>query len=322
MINPTHCQVTNLTFSSASPQLTDLITSLLHSVTLSSIFNDNTIMTRDCAECCRTLPQSSYTANQYSKGAGVSRCAACVDGHSTDSPPRAVGNAGRHNNSSEANFTHDALDDPFASGAFRWVAKGKYTNGPREGQPCVAKWFKTGVVFSEDFFLLDIKAVDKALDIVNKFNELNIASKPVVINVPTVWEFTKEASPNRRGSKVLVEPYIENYVKFNSNSGWTDSSQGWPEIMQALSHFSYNITGGNFVLCDLQGGIYQQHIVLSDPVILSRNREYGVTDLGLDGISTFFSQHRCNRFCRSHWTAPVAPRQILRVVPGTTMMGR
>ncbi|KAK4213187.1 kinase-like domain-containing protein [Rhypophila decipiens] len=278
-------------------------------------------MTRDCAECGRTLPQSSYTANQYSKGAGVSRCAAFVDGLSTDSPPRAVGNAGRHNTSSHAIFTTEDLDNPFASGAFRWVAKGEYTNGPREGQPCVAKWFKTGVVFSQDFFLLDIKAVDKSLDIVNKFNEFNIASKAVVINVPEVWEFSRQASSNRAGSKTVTEPYIENYVKFNSNSGWTDSSQGWPEIMQALSHFSYHITGGNFVLCDLQGGIYQQHVVLSHPVILSRNREYGVTDLGPDGISTFFSQHRSNLFCRSDWTAPVAPRQILRVVPGTTMMG-
>lgn len=68
--------------------------------------------------------------------------------------------------------------------------------------------------------------------------------------------------------------------------------------MQALSHFSYHITGGNFVLCDLQGGIYQHEIVLSDPIILSRTREYGVTDLGPEGISSLFSQHYCNGFCR------------------------
>lgn len=47
--------------------------------------------------------------------------------------------------------------------------------------------------------------------------------------------------------------------------------------MQALSHFSYHITGGSYVLCDLQGGIYQHQVILSDPVMLSRFREYGVT---------------------------------------------
>jgi hypothetical protein len=75
-------------------------------------------------------------------------------------------------------------------------------------------------------------------------------------------------------------------------------------------------------LCDLQGGIYQQEIVLSDPVILSRNREYGVTDLGADGISSFFSQHSCNNFCRPHWTKPANPRQCFNPVRGTTMISR
>ena len=27
--------------------------------------------------------------------------------------------------------------------------------------------------------------------------------------------------------------------------------------LQALSHFSYHATGGKFVLCDLQGGVYK-----------------------------------------------------------------
>lgn len=278
--------------------------------------------TRVCASCYRSLPQSSYTANQYAKGAGVSRCAGCVHGHHSDSPARDLRDAGRHNNSSNAVFDRDDLEYPFASGAFRWVAKGTYTSGQRKGEACVTKWFKTGVVFSDDFFLLDLKAVDKALDIVNKFNQLRIANKPVIINIPEVWTFKEDCVGGWAGTKHLIEPFIEDYIKFNSNSGWADDDEGWPRAMQALSHFSYHVTGGNFVLCDLQGGIYRKHVVLSDPVILSRNRDYGVTDLGPDGISTFFSQHACNEFCRSNWTAPNNPRQLLPVVPGTSMMRR
>ncbi|KAM7211388.1 alpha-protein kinase 1 [Rhypophila decipiens] len=278
-------------------------------------------MARDCAQCGRTLPQSSYTANQYSKGVGISRCAACVHGHHADTASD-PGDAGRHNQSSRGTIKYRDLQHPFASGAFRWVAHGTYTNGPRSGQACVCKWFKTGIVFSDDFFILDIKAVDKALNIVNKFNELHIVNKPIVINVPGVWEFDKTGDNEWAGSKHLVEPFIKDYVKFNSNSGWADDDEGWPEVMQALSHFSYHVTGGNFVLCDLQGGIYRKHVVLSDPVILSRNRDFGVTDLGPAGISTFFSQHRCNVYCRPHWTAPANPRQLLPVVQGTSMMRR
>jgi hypothetical protein len=76
--------------------------------------------------------------------------------------------------------------------------------------------------------------------------------------------------------------------------------------------FSYHITGGNHVLCDLQGGIYQYMIVLSDPVILSRTRQYGVTDLGPAGISSFFSQHSCNKYCRPHWYVHFPDQEALQ----------
>jgi hypothetical protein len=74
------------------------------------------------------------------------------------------------------------------------------------------------------------------------------------------------------------------------------------------------------VLCDLQGGIYRTSLVLSDPVILSRTREYGVTDLGRDGILSFFAQHACNAHCRPGWTRPAGARQVFDPVPGTTMV--
>ncbi|KAI1452468.1 kinase-like protein [Annulohypoxylon moriforme] len=274
---------------------------------------------RQCASCRRDLPRSSYTANQYSMGIGVSRCAACIHGHQADIPSASESNSGRYNISSNCSTTDYALNNPFAQGAFRWVAKGTYTSGPRSGQPCVVKWFKTGAVFEADYFTLDIKAVDKALDIVNKFNELNIVDKDVKINVPGVW-VSDEQYGERAGQHILCEPFIQNYQKFNSNSGWFDDSISWGEVMQALSHFSYHISGGQFVLCDLQGGVYRNEVVLSDPVILSRNRDYGVTDLGPDGISSFFSQHRCNSYCRSNWAKPSRPVQIFPPVAGTTMM--
>ncbi|KAL1975212.1 hypothetical protein VTN31DRAFT_3604 [Thermomyces dupontii] len=276
-------------------------------------------MGRVCASCHRDLPQSSYTADQYAKGPGVSRCAACVHGYHHDTPTARVSDSGRYNSSSNATFKNDALNYPFAEGAFRWVAKGVYTNGSRRGQECVAKFFKTGAVFSDDYFTLDIKAIDKALEIVNRFNQFRIVDKPIKINVAEVWQF-KDNAGQWAGQRHLLEPFFYNYQKFNSNSGWNDDSDDWGEVMQALSHFSYHITGGNYVLCDLQGSVYRRAVVLSDPVILSRNREFGVTDLGADGISSFFSQHECNDYCRPNWTQPADPRQYFRPGPGTTMI--
>ncbi len=202
-------------------------------------------MGRICADCRRNLPQSSYTANQFSKAAGVSRCASCVHGHVADSANATQSDSGRYSHSSRAVLDGADLEDPFADGTFRWVAKGTYTSGQRDGQACVLKWFKTGAVFSADYFTLDIKAVDKALEIVNRFNQLNILDRSVKINVPAVWQF----DDSRAGEKALVEPFIENYQKFNSNTGWNTTARKWDQAMQALSHFSYHISGGK--LCSL-----------------------------------------------------------------------
>ncbi|KAK4033045.1 hypothetical protein C8A01DRAFT_40512 [Parachaetomium inaequale] len=104
-------------------------------------------MYRSRADCSRNFPQTSYTANQWSKGQGWSRCTACVHGHHSDTPAARPSDSGRYNHSTNATFPSDALDNPFASGAFRWVAMGSYDSGDRAGQPCVAPWFKTAPVF-------------------------------------------------------------------------------------------------------------------------------------------------------------------------------
>jgi hypothetical protein len=235
-------------------------------------------------------------------------------------PSAQQSSSGRYNVSSTASITYGALHNPFAQGSFRWVAKGTYASGSRKGQACVVKWFRTGAVFEADYFTLDIKAVDKALEIVNRFNDLNIIDKHNKINVPDVWRFADNRKGDWAGQSALCEPFIQKYQKFNSNTGWNDDSRAWGEVMQALSHFSYHMSGGQFVLCDLQGGIYQRDVVLSDPVILLRNRDYGVTDLGSEGISSFFSQHDCNNYGRPHWTQPSNQRQYFEAVVGTTMM--
>lgn len=262
-------------------------------------------MGRSCAECHRQLDKSSFSKNQWSKGIGGSRCNSCVHGssgggggggggkrkqnHHSGSPAKRPASA-RRNNSSRATFQSYDLDNPFESGTFRWVAKGEYTIGDRAGEPCVCKWFKSGTTLEEQFYADDIKAVDRALKLIEEFNSRGIVDKSVILNIPQVWTFDHE-SGSMANTKVLQEPFIANYQKFNSNSGWADDGTPWPRVMQALSHFSYHISSGHYVLCDLQGGVYRDGIVLTDPAVLSRRKEYGVTDLGPKGISTFFSQY-------------------------------
>lgn len=92
--------------------------------------------------------------------------------------------------------------------------------------------------------------------------------------------------------------------------------------MQALSHFSYHTSSGQFVLCDLQGAVYKRSVVLTDPVIHSRNSRFGATDMGVKGIEHFFHHHHCNEYCSSGWQQPRSTHSYFPVRTGTSMVGR
>jgi hypothetical protein len=278
-------------------------------------------MTRQCYACGKNLDRNCYSNNQWRKG-NEAKCRACVNGGSSRSAgiqKRMRLDTARNNISSKAQFNTYDLNHPFAEGAFRWVAKGTYTEGDRRGEACVCKWFKKGHHFEESYFREDVKAVEKAIDIIQQFNQSGLINKHIRINRAAVWTF--QPGSIWSGRKVLQEPFIENWVKFNSNTGWADDSTNYGEVMQALSHFSYHVSTGKFVLCDLQGGMFRDGVVLTDPVILSRTKSYGVTDLGADGISNFFARHKCNRFCKKSWQQPRDQQVKFNAYKGTSMVG-
>ncbi|CAE7606874.1 mhkC [Symbiodinium natans] len=211
----------------------------------------------------------------------------------------------------QAKFSNEV----FAEGGFRYVYRGVYLSGTREGEDCVMKEFKTGSVHEATFFEADIQAVKKAGQLIQKFNDAGVVSKRVYLNEPEVWS----GSGGRiAGHKVLVEPMIQGtYFRFNSNTGYAEPDTA---TMQALSHFSFHVSNGQYLLCDLQGGRYDGFYILTDPVIHSKGKEFGGTDLGQEGIDNFMAHHRCGRFCDPNWKLPAAKKLIphFQAVAGTT----
>jgi len=206
-----------------------------------------------------------------------------------------------------------------ASGAHRHVYRGVYKKGPRKGECCVKKVFKTGSVYESVFFTEDIKTTEAAGVIIGAFNRQEVTRKKVYLNQPEVWQAMGPDATGKK-SRWLCEPYIEGtYHKFNSNTAYADEKY---DTMQALSHFSYHYTGGERLLCDLQGGYRNDYYELTDPVICSEKKEFGATDLGSEGIENFFAHHRCNHLCRREWRKPALARRHFAPVPGTSFMPR
>lgn len=132
----------------------------------------------------------------------------------------------------------------------------------------------------------------------------------------SVYEYTNEYG-ERCG--VLVEKFLRGkFTKFNSNNGFVhnDDPNGasihleigavlLTDFAQAFSHWVYEKSSHNMVVCDLQGILdmegFRPAFRLTDPAICSksrgRNSQFGKTDLGLRGIRNFCSRHICNGVC-------------------------
>ncbi|KAI0478318.1 kinase-like domain-containing protein [Xylaria cf. heliscus] len=218
----------------------------------------------------------------------------------------------RTNDSTKATINKAWL---FASGTFKNVYAGTYIEGARAGQECVSKEFKTGSVYEAHYFKEELNIIRRTQAVIDAWHDARVIDKRILLNTPAIWTYTET------GGKSLVEPMIENFEKFNSNSGWAPVTGGaWSEAMQALSHFSYHNSGGQLLLCDLQGGSYRNGYILSDPVIMSQRQTYGPTDLGQDGIRSFFHRHRCGRYCKGEWQKPRAQgTPLIPMRQGTTM---
>lgn len=107
-----------------------------------------------------------------------------------------------------------------------------------------------------------------------------------------------------KGERFLLEQEIKGtFQKFNSNSGWTCGDP----VTDAFSHWSW-VKTHSVVVCDLQGvreprkptyGACERYYYLTDPAINSSNKCFGVSDMGIAGIHTFFYNHVCGDLCRS-----------------------
>ena len=275
---------------------------------------------RVCAGCDEELRKDEFSTTQWRKGVGFSRCEECVrEGVKIDD-----GGFGtmRYNNYKSAKIYNTKV---FAHGSFKTCYLGEYTGGERTGQKCVAKCMHGTQghcnlpYYDEDegkeVFKADLDAVEQARRILVQWNNLKLTNFMFRLNAPEVIQY--------EGTIFLLEPYIEDFTKFNSNTGWVRGGGqpgGLTELMQALSHYSYHVSSGQFLLCDLQGGVSRNCVTLTDPVMHSRHNRFGATDLGPNGMSSFFFYHECNRYCSDSWSEPRDPQPIFRVTNHTTAM--
>lgn len=200
------------------------------------------------------------------------------------------------------------VDNPTDWGHFKVVTMGHFTSGPSKGHTAVVKWTQQILPCGDDGseidvmtqLKLEVKTAHKALDIVTLFNNANIWDKKVHVIILEIWRVSQTPHVRQylKDTLILVEPFLQWFEKYNSNKDWSDDSTEVGRAMQALSYFSYHVTKGQYLLCDVQGGYMmntgegEDEFTLTDPALLSRKCEFGMSDLGVRGMEAFFAAHK------------------------------
>jgi Alpha-kinase family len=209
-------------------------------------------------------------------------------------------------------------------GSFRVAFAGTFVGGNRNGQQAACKCFKPHYHnMEEDFFCSEAVIIDRAVEYAHGWNQF--CKRKIVVNQGAVLTIDD--------TKYTVEPFIRRFTKFTSNNGWIASfdDKGWKALaMEAFSHYTYHKSGGQLIVCDLQGWYRVNRFQwkkcrfeLTDPAICSQSRSYGPTDLGEKGIASFFANHTCNKFCNkggdSPWAKPPLRKKWFVALPSTSM---
>ena len=134
-----------------------------------------------------------------------------------------------------------------------------------------------------------------------------------------VYRFDRRDDPLREWR--MCEPALSgDFRKFNSNGGYVDTINEDAEPAQAFSHWSFQSTGGEYMVTDVQGVLSDKNtFTLTDPQIQSTREpgRFGLGNLGRKGMQCFFATHQCGPTCLALGLRPpdALPRDVTQKPP-------
>lgn len=196
----------------------------------------------------------------------------------------------------------------FAEGAFRKAHRASLL-WEGKWQPFVVKVAKDKTT-PRSLYFKDIEAQVFAQVWATKYNQRN---PPKKVRFAPCYVLEMVDKPGRPvcGAEIFIPG---KFRKHNNNVGavCNDNSTDPDVVMdrltaQAFSHFTYDASQGQILICDIQGaaGIY------TDPQIHTRSGQgFGSGNLGNTGIRAFLLRHKCNEVCRAAGLAPIHAKQL------------
>lgn len=198
---------------------------------------------------------------------------------------------------------------PFKVGSKKLVYMGILNGeGPLKGQKCVVKTVRNGAISRSDW-VLETKRSKIARSIADCYNKM-VSSKdrkftfncPIMAEIDTMSDclcindiLGKPKKKWKDSEHVSIELYLRGHFE-EFEYGWVS-----PEELvetEAFSHFSWCRSEGSMLVSNLQGVKTAHAYHFTGPVIHSEDKDFGSSDMGYEGIKSFFHLHKCNQICR------------------------
>lgn len=117
---------------------------------------------------------------------------------------------------------------------------------------------------------------------------------------------------------VLFEDLLEgDFNTFVNSQGFTTGVG--PELLDAFCHFSFHLSCGYLVVCNLKGIENEGEFILTNPTIHSLDGRFGDKDRRDVGIFDFFQNHICNAVCENLMTPGTVTGNVPRALLFSTI---
>jgi hypothetical protein len=197
---------------------------------------------------------------------------------------------------SKSNIEFVVETQPFSEGSFRHAFHAKMYDTSGRVRNYVCKFAKD-LNTPRDLYYNDIKAQVFASIWAQKFNDFHPPK-----NISYVECFVLELVERPGRPLCGCEEFVEgDFKKHNNNVGavgsWVPETPDQKidiQLAQAFSHFTYEHSKCQILICDIQG----VGEIYTDPQVHTLSgKGFGGGNLGITGIKAFLLRHQCNEVC-------------------------
>eukprot|EP00479_Gromia_sphaerica_P007132 TRINITY_DN2266_c0_g1_i1.p1 TRINITY_DN2266_c0_g1~~TRINITY_DN2266_c0_g1_i1.p1 ORF type:complete len:250 (-),score=45.92 TRINITY_DN2266_c0_g1_i1:122-871(-) len=198
------------------------------------------------------------------------------------------------------NYRAQIAPKPFAKGSLRLAYSATVTESDHKSDVVILKEYYHKEYRWQDrvrtFHEMEVGTIAQFLakQFASKCREL--VGKPIEFNTIRMIQF-----PIREGNDCyMMEPYLDaKFERFSNNAEYLNPAPEF-EIFQTFTHWTYIATNKKMMIVDLEGAVFVNKYVLTDPAIHAVDKlRFGKTNLGAKGMETFLKVHKCGNLCQS-----------------------